>query len=382
MTHSEQSALPNAHLLNRGRRRRRSAHPPKPKRFRVASRASLKRLGILFLLIVLSLVYGYYSMIIMPGRSHRGPLPALTAEESALREELESHVRIFADATGGVLRVGNRSIFYPARLDAAVGYIKDQLAAAGFAPHEIVEHPIPGCPAPNIEVTIPGAPASERASEIVVVGAHYDCFMGTPGADDNASGVAACLHYATHYRALAAAGKPPSRTLRILFFMNEEPPAFWTSDMGSLVYARACKARGDDIRAMISMESIGYFSSKPGSQTYPSPLNHLYPDTGDFIAFVSNYSSRALNKRALRVFRDTTPFPSEGGSPPGWLPGVGWSDQWSFWQCGYPGIMVTDTATFRNPYYHTPLDTPEKLDYDRMTRVTAGVRRVIDDLAR
>ena len=207
-------------------------------------------------------------------------------------------------------------------------------------------------------------------------GAHFDAVVNSPGADDNASGVAGTLALARMFRA-----QPQARTLRFVMFVNEEPPAFWPPLVGSWVYAKQCRANNDNIVAMISLESIGYYSDQPGSQKYPRPLNWLYPDTGDFIAFVSNWSSRGLNKRAIRVFREHTKFPSEGGSPPGWLPGVGWSDHWSFWQEGYPAIMITNTAAFRNPNYHTPMDTADPLDYERMARVMEGVEAVVRDLA-
>lgn len=344
----------------------------KPRRLRLSSQAALRRLAILLLIIIALLIYGYRAMIVMPGVSYRGPLPPATAEQQTLAAELRASIDVLADATGGVGRVGNRSTFYPKRFAAAAAWIHDQLAAAGYA--QINEIPVlRGSPVPNLEVIIPG---TTKPNEIVVLGAHYDAYQGTPGADDNASGVAALLHFARIYK-----NKPQARTLRFVFFVNEEPPAFWTEDMGSLVYARKCKAANDSITAMISLESIGYFSDKRGSQNYPWPLNLLYPDTGDFIAFVSNYGSRALNKRALALFRETAQFPAEGGSPPGIMPGVGWSDHWSFWECGYDAIMVTDTATFRNPFYHTPNDKPDTLDYDRMSRVVSGLKPIIDDLA-
>ncbi len=313
-------------------------------------------------------------MVAMPGDSFRGPLPSPTDAQRSLAEELKKSVAVLADAEGGVGRVGNRSTFYPRRFAAAAAWLRERLLAAGYAEvHEtFVER---GAPVPNLEVVLPG---TSKASQIVVVGARYDAFQGTPGADDNASGVAATLALAERF-----AGRPQARTLRFVLFVNEEPPAFWTEDMGSRVYAKACRQRGDDIVAMISLESIGYYSDAPGSQRLPAPLNWLalYPDTGDFIAFVSNWSSRSLNKRAIAVFRDRASFPSEGGSPPGWLPGVGWSDHWSFWQEGYRAVMITDTATFRNPNYHTPQDRAGTLDYDRMSRVVEGVEAVVTDLA-
>lgn len=350
--------------------------PGARRRFRLASRGALHRLGLVFLVFVCAGVYGYRTMIVMPGASFTGPLPALTEEQRKIATELRASVEVLADATGGVVRVGNRSIYYPRRFAAAAAWIHDQLTTYGYnrIGETFTER---GSPTPNMEVTITGR---SKPEEIVVIGAHYDAYQGAPGADDNASGVAACLHLARVYR-----DKPRERTIRFVFFVNEEPPAFQTALMGSWVYARACRERTDQIVAMMSVESIGYYSDAPNSQHYPEPMGSFYPNTGDFIAFVSDYSNRALNKEALRVFREHTKFPSHGASPPGVIPGVGWSDHWAFWQEGYPGIMVTDTATFRNPNYHTPQDAPSTLDYERMARVVGadgeGLRAVIDDWA-
>lgn len=358
-------------------------HASCPKGSRIFSRAALKRLAILFAAIGAALVYAYLSMIPMPGESFRGPLPPLTDSQRALAEELRGSVNILADAEGGVGRVGNRSTYYPRRFAAAYSWIDDQLAAYGYEQRN--EYPVQrGAPVPNIEVIVPAkavAASAANASKprILVIGAHYDAFQGTPGADDNASGVAATLHLARIFR-----HDPQPMELRFLFFVNEEPPAFWTDDMGSLVYAKACRARGgggDDIAAMISIESIGYYSDVPGSQRYPQPLASLYPSTGDFIGFVGNWKSRGLTRRAISIFRDKVQFPSEGAALPGIMPGVGWSDHWSFWQEGYDAIMITDTATFRNPYYHTPNDRPDTLDYDRMARVVEGIEHIIRALA-
>jgi hypothetical protein len=225
----------------------------------------------------------------------------------------------------------------------------------------------------NIEAEIRGA-----RPEIVVIGAHYDSVFGSPGANDNGSGVAALLALARRF-----AGKPTGQTLRFVAFANEEPPYFQTEQMGSLVYARQCKARGDQISAMISLETMGYFSDAPGSQTYPSlGIRPFYPSTGNFIGFVGNIRSRALLHRAILLFRQQAKLPSEGGALPSFLPGVGWSDQWAFWQCGYPAFMITDTAPFRYPHYHEATDTPDKLDYDRFALVVSGVEKMIAELAR
>jgi Zn-dependent M28 family amino/carboxypeptidase len=131
---------------------------------------------------------------------------------------------------------------------------------------------------------------------------------------------------------------------------------------------------------MISLETIGYFSSASNSQKYPPPFDLFYPSTGDFIAIVGDTASRDLVRQSIDTFRRTTEFPSQGTAAPAWVPGIGWSDHWSFWQAGYPAIMVTDTAPYRLPSYHSSGDTPEAIDYERMARVIAGVERVVGEL--
>ena len=171
------------------------------------------------------------------------------------------------------------------------------------------------------------------------------------------------------------------RTIRFVFFGTEEPPSFPTDAMGSRHYADAARARRDPIVAMLSIESIGYYNTEPGSQRYPFPLNLVYPDVGDFIGFVSNLESGPLVRRAIATFRSAVPFPTQGAAVPSWVPGVWWSDHWSFWRQGYQAIMITDTAPFRNPFYHTREDTPDKVDYGRMARVVDGLEAVVSDLA-
>jgi Zn-dependent M28 family amino/carboxypeptidase len=171
------------------------------------------------------------------------------------------------------------------------------------------------------------------------------------------------------------------RTIRFAAFVNEEPPFFFTGRMGSAVYAKEQRRSGAKIAAMFSLETIGYFSDRPGSQRYPFPLRGLYPDRGCFIAFVGNLASRRLVRRSIRTFRRHARLPSEGIAAPGYLPGVFWSDQWAFWRQGYRAVMITDTAPFRYPFYHTPQDTPDKLDYDRMAHLVAGLAEVVRDLA-
>ena len=217
----------------------------------------------------------------------------------------------------------------------------------------------------NVEAELPG---TTRPGEIVVVGAHYDSVAGCPGANDNATGVAAMLAIAQ-----AFTGTENVRTLRFVAFANEEPPFFRTDAMGSLVYARACKLRGEKIVGMISLESLGYYSDAPNSQRFPPGLRKFYPDTGNFVGIVGDENSRALVEMVYRGFRRVSDFPAQKAALPAELPGIGWSDHWSFWQCGYPALMVTDTAPYRYPHYHKPSDTPDKVDFPRYSLAVKGL---------
>jgi Zn-dependent M28 family amino/carboxypeptidase len=209
------------------------------------------------------------------------------------------------------------------------------------------------------------------------VGAHYDTVLGCPGADDNASGVTAVLAIARQM-----SGSRPERTVRFVAFANEEEPFFGEPRMGSAFHARRCRERGEEVVVMLSLETIAYYDDAPSSQSYPAPgLDLLYPTTGDFLSFVGNTASRRWVRDAVRAFRDSTSFPCEGAALPAAIPGVAWSDQLSFWDQGYPALMATDTAPFRNPHYHTPRDRPETLDYERFARATEGLQRVIEHWA-
>ena len=150
--------------------------------------------------------------------------------------------------------------------------------------------------------------------------------------------------------------------------------------MGSLVYAKACRSKDEDIVAMLSLETMGYYSDAKNSQKYPASLRAFYPSTGNFIAFVGNTASKPLVTRSIGAFRAHAKFPSEGAALPAHYGDIGRSDHWSFWQVGYPAIMVTDTAPFRYPHYHRATDTFDKIDYDRMARVVSGLETVVADL--
>ena len=276
----------------------------------------------------------------MPGRSYSGPLPPLTPEEGALAARLRAHVRALARAER------NQDLETPAR------YIEQALGEGGRS-HEFTSG---GRKVRNIEL----------GSGDIVVGAHYDTVPGSPGADDNASGVAVLIELSRMVPGM-----------RFVAFANEEAPYFLGPEMGSFVYARE---RGAGVKAMFSLEMLGYYRDAPGSQTYPAPLGLFYPDRADFIAFVGDLGALGLVRKSIGAFRRNAKFPSEGLAAPSIIPGVSWSDHWSFRHHGYPAVMVTDTAFYRYPHYHLPSDTPEKLDYERMARVTLGLAAMLKDL--
>jgi hypothetical protein len=322
--------------------------------------------GIVLLLVAVGLFIAWEQMIHMPGESYQGELSPLEAPQVQLRGSLET------DVTHLATTIGERNLAHYPELLQAADYVEQRFQEFGFDVHRQTFQ-VNGMDCHNLEVEIAGA---EKPKEIVVVGAHYDTAPGTPGANDNASGVAALLAIAGRLRRAA-----PSRTLRFVAFTNEEPPYFQTPDMGSWVYARRCSQLSENLVAVISLETIGYYRDEPGSQVYPPPFSAFYPSEGDFIAVVGNVGSRPLVREVVDSFRRHAKFPSEGGAVPGEIIGIGWSDHWSFWQEGYQGVMITDTAPFRYPYYHHPQDLPDKLDFDRMTRVVDGLVPVVAELA-
>ena len=304
--------------------------------------------------------FGWY-MIAIPGESHRGALAPLVAEERASRELLQKQVSAIASA--------EHNTRTPARLEAAARAIESELKSLGYEVRTQV-FDAGSTKVRNLEATIPGS-----KSGTFVIGAHYDSAPGAPGANDNGSGTAALLELARLFR-----GWKPQHTLRLAFFVNEEPPYFKAPTMGSKVYADELVSRGERVAAMFSLETVGYYSERPGSQRYPFPLNLFYPEQGDFLAFVANLGSRGLLHETIGAFRAAARFPSDGVAAPAFLPGIDWSDHWAFWAHGVPALMITDTALYRYPHYHLASDTPDKLDYERLARVVAGLDRMFRSL--
>ena len=304
-------------------------------------------------------------MIYMPGRSYTGELPPLDSAGIEMAQRLEAHVSTLCSHPAG------RNFVEKEGLAAARAYIASKFEASGYQVRYL-EYEISGDRFANIEVTRQG---TSHADEIVLVGAHYDAVLGAPGANDNGSGVAALLELADRFKDVDS-----PRSIRFVAFVNEEPPHFLQQTMGSNVYARQVANEKQNIVAMYALETIGYFSDEPGSQHYPPLFSLFYPSAGNFIAFVGNLSSRGLVTRSLRSFRAHASFPSEGIAAPEFVPGINWSDHWSFWKQGYPAVMITDTAPYRYPHYHSPWDTPDKVNYEKMVPLVLGVEEMLKDM--
>jgi Zn-dependent M28 family amino/carboxypeptidase len=298
-----------------------------------------------------------------------GAAADLRAVEAAAANQVERQLR--ADVEALATEIGPRAVFVGDSLARAAAYIAQRLEKQGWKVGRQT-YEVSGVICANVFVEHRGR---SHPDDIVIIGAHYDSVPGTPGADDNASGVAAMLALAERFREVRM-----DRTLRFVAFANEEPIYFQTELMGSRVYAKACRARSENIVAMLSLESVGYFSDADDSQKYPFPLSLLYPSTGNFLGVVGNRQSAPLVARVFDLMQGAKTIPVEKAALPGNLQGIGWSDHWAFWQEGYQAVMITDTALFRNPHYHRPTDRPETLDYTRMAQAVEALSRAVSGL--
>lgn len=281
-------------------------------------------------------------------------------------DALKMHVYTLAD------QIGERNLMLPEALHAAERYIAGQWEAQGY-PVNRLAYTVKGIECANLEAERHG---TRYPLDIVLIGAHYDTVFGSPGADDNASGVAALLELSRLFMS-----SEPEKTVRFVAFVNEEAPFFAGRHMGSLIYAKAAKERGDRIRFMVTLEMLGCYYDTPNSQRYPVLLKYVYPDRANFIAFVSNRHSRSSLLRLVRAFRRNSEFPIEHLAAPFFVPGVALSDHYSFWRQGYSAIMVTDTAFYRNPWYHTAGDRPDRLHYESFAAVVQGLYLALLDCA-
>jgi Zn-dependent M28 family amino/carboxypeptidase len=281
-------------------------------------------------------------------------------DKALLRQHVETLSTVFSP----------RDYRHPENLDRTAEYIHSHLFDSGA---RVYEQPfvIDGIGYKNVI-----AEYGPDNGPVVVVGAHYDAVIGSPGANDNASAVAGLLELAR----LFADASFSSRVILAAYTL-EEPPFFGTDLMGSALHARSLKEQGASVRLMICLEMIGYFTDEPNSQKYPLPfLSLYYPTTGNFIGIVDKLFS-AQAGRMKRWMRKNTALPVYSINAPAWVPGVDWSDHSSFWKQGYPAVMITDTAFYRYDAYHTPYDTPDRLDYERMAQVVGGVYGYVMKLA-
>lgn len=298
----------------------------------------------------------------MPGAPHGGELAPLSEAEQLIERNLRGHVATLAG------ELSPRNLDHEDNYTAARDYLREHLEALG--PYEVSLQKVPAGDRLSFNVVATWR-GRAHPDEVVVLGAHYDSKGDvTPGADDNASGVAAGLELA---RLFAARGEPPARTVRFVFYANEEPPHFQNPGMGSRADADALAEQGADVIVMFSLEMLGYYDDAPGTQRYPPVLKWFYPDTGDFVAFVGRITDRAEVTCATGRLRELDTFPAYGFAGPSFIEGIDYSDHWSYWQRDYRAVMVTDTSFFRNSNYHRASDTPDTLDYPRFARVVHGL---------
>ncbi len=329
------------------------------------SQKLLKKRSIAFFSLVsiipttIALIAAWLLTIWMPSASFSGIPPRFTPAEDSLKTALTQTLQ-------SLQSIGPRNDQNPGSLTQTIALLSPTFA-------DVQSYLINEKQYENRIAEIKG---SEHPEQIILISAHYDTVPGSPGADDDGTGIAAITELAKRF-----GQTKPARTLRFVAFTNEEQPFAGTDTMGSRVYAKQVADRKEKILGMFSLEMLGYYSDRPNSQQYPVPVNGLYPNQGNFIGFISNLKSRELLKTSLLVFRQTATVPSEGIALPEAIGAIGRSDHASFWKYGYPALMVTDTANFRTPYYHTPQDTVETLDVDRLTRVVLGLEQVIAGLA-
>jgi hypothetical protein len=322
-----------------------------------------------FLLIVAVMVAALAWYVLgLPGRSYSGPPTPPTSAEQDLAVRLRQHVTAIASTP--------HNVAHYAELEEAARYIEAQLMTLGYTPQAQVFQTA-GRPVRNIEVVL-APPGADASTPNLVIGAHYDSAGEAPGANDNGTGTAAVIELARLLKGIDL----KSTRVRLVLFVNEEPPYDRTPSMGSWQAAVALKERGEPVIGMISLETLGCFSDAPGSQKYPSPFGLIFPSKANFLALVAMPGSRNFLHQVVDSFRRHAELPTIGGTAPDQIAGIGWSDHWSFWKQGFPAIMITDTALFRYPHYHKRTDTPDKVDYAKLARITLGMEQTIRDLAR
>jgi len=320
--------------------------------------------GVLFLLgifFVAFLLLSYWYMMECEGNWRGEPLEKkMKTELVEIRKNMESDIEYLQNL--GPRNSENDKSYK--QLRQCEEWIKQRWESQGYVVKKYA-FSIKGKEYSNLEIEIKG---STLPSEIIVISAQYDTLPDSPGANNNGSGMAILFQLSQLLRK-----HTPDRTLRLLNFVNEEDPFFGTEMMGSYQYAKRSHQLREDIRVMLSMDALGIYKDEPGSQRLPFPFSFFYPDRGNFLAFIGDFSSRKYMVETTRGFKKGSSFPIEAGVVPKWATGAAWSDHSSFWKFGYPGIMVTDTGGFRSPSHTTKEDTMEKLNFEAMSRIVIGM---------
>ncbi len=313
-------------------------------------------------------------------------LDTLNPHERALLPGLHEAVHTLATRIG-------RNVFHPEELARCEAYLLAALARVapkvGVAQRYRPAPPYDLAEVVNLEGVFTGA---SKPDEIVVIGAHYDSIElhdhvreasgNCPAANDNATGVGVTLELARLMGEAVSRGERPARTVRFVLFANEEPPFFWTRDMGSVRYADACAQRGERIVAMLTPETLGCFHDEDHTQRLPLGIGRgLVGTRGNWVGFLGLSGARGLMRESVAAFRQGCDVRCVGAELPAIAPMVGASDHWAFWRHGYPALMVTDTAPFRYDAYHQWRDTPERIHWAALARVTWGLWNVVRTLA-
>ena len=308
---------------------------------------------VIIISLLLLAVAGLWLVVVQPVLTGRGVTPGVTVEP----ERLKAHVRYISEDCFP------RHAGHVENLERVAAYIRSEFEQAGGRVSEQIFE-VDGQTYRNVIAAF-GPGTGPR----LIVGAHYDAAGFSPGADDNASAVAGLIELAY----LLGQGDPPG-DVELVAYTLEEPPYFATPHMGSVVHAKSLKAQGVEVKLVIVLEMIGYFSDEKGSQHFPSPLLRLfYPSTGNFLALAGKLDQRAAVRALKAAMRGVTPLPVYSINAPAFVPGIDLSDHRSYWAEGYQAVMVTDTAFYRNLNYHTDQDTYDKLDYERMALVVKMV---------
>jgi hypothetical protein len=333
------------------------------------SRKLKKVLLLLSILFVAFLLFSYWYMLKCEGNWHGDPLEKnMKIELSEIKKSMQSDIEYLQNL--GPRNSENDTSYK--QLRQCEEWIKQRWESQGYI---VKKHTfsIKGKEYSNLEIEIKGR---KLPSEIIIISAQYDTLPDSPGANNNGSGMAVLFQLSQLLRK-----HTPDRTLRLLNFVNEEDPFFGTEMMGSYQYAKKCRARHEDIRVMLSLDALGIYTDRIGSQKYPFPFSLFYPSRGNFLAFIGDFSSRKYMMETTKGFKKGSSFPIEAGVVPKRVEGAAWSDHLSFWRFGYPGIMITDTGGFRSASHTTKEDTVDKLNFEAMSRIVIGMYTSVLHLA-